>query len=110
MYLAYRTCIEACLHCMSMCNHCATSCLQERDVDSMAQCIRLDLECAAICRTAADLMTMGSQHANAICQICADICQACAQECEKHTKMDHCRQCATACHTCAEECLSMVAA
>jgi len=76
----------------------------------MAQCIRLDLECAAICRTAADLMTMGSQHANAICQICADICQACAQECEKHTKMDHCRQCATACHTCAEECLSMVAA
>jgi hypothetical protein len=56
------------------------------------------------------LMTLGSQHANAICQICADICQACAEECEKHMSMDHCRQCATACHTCAEECLSMVAA
>jgi hypothetical protein len=110
MYLAYRTCIEACLHCMSMCNHCASSCLQEKDVDSMARCIRLDMECATICRTAAELMTMGSQHANAICQICADICQACMEECEKHTAMDHCRQCATACRTCAEECLSMVAA
>ena len=110
MYLAYRTCIEACLHCMSISNHCASSCLQEKDVDAMAQCIRLDMECAAICRTAAELMTMGSQHANAICQICADICQACAEECEKHMTMDHCRQCATACRTCAEECLSMVAA
>jgi len=93
-----------------MCNHCASSCLQEKDVDVMARCITLDMECAAICRTAAELMTMGSQHANAICQICADICQACAEECEKHTMMDHCRQCATACRTCAEECLSMVAA
>jgi hypothetical protein len=93
-----------------MCNHCASSCLQEKDVDSMTHCIRLDMECAAICRTAAELMTMGSQHANAICQICADICQACAEECEKHMHMDHCRQCATACRTCAEECLSMVAA
>ena len=110
MYLAYRTCIEACLHCMSMCNHCASSCLQEKDVDAMPKCIRLDMESAAICRTAAELMTMGSQHANAICQICADICQACAEECEKHMSMDHCRQCATACRTCAEECLSMVAA
>src|SRR5215213_7842926 len=103
MYLAYRTCIEACLQCEAICNHCASSCLQEHDVNELAHCIRLDLECATICKTAADLMTMGSQHANAICQICADICQACAEECEKHMKMDHCRHCATACRTCAEE-------
>jgi hypothetical protein len=109
MYLAYKTCIEACLECVEACSYCASSCLQENDVDHMAQCIRLDLECAAICRAAADLMTYGSQHANAVCQVCADICHACAEECEKHN-MEHCRQCAIICRNCAEECLSMAAA
>jgi hypothetical protein len=109
MYLAYKTRIEACLECVEACSYCASSCLQEKDVDHMAQCIRLDLECAAICRAAADLMTYGSQHANAVCQVCADICHACAEECEKHN-MEHCRQCAIICRNCAEECLSMAAA
>ena len=109
MYQAYQTCIEACLNCVAACSHCAASCLQEKDVNSMAHCIRLDLECAAICRAAAELMTLGSLHANAVCQLCADICTACAEECEKHN-MDHCRQCAVACRNCAEECLSMTAA
>jgi len=75
----------------------------------LAHCIRLDLECAAICKVAAELMSYGSQHANTVCQLCADICQACADECEKHN-MDHCRQCAVACRNCVEECLSMTAA
>lgn len=109
MYHAYKSCIDACLNCVALCQHCASSCLQEKDVDKMAYCIRLDLECATICKAAAEMMSYGSQHANAICQVCADICTACADECERHN-MDHYRECAVACRNCAEECLSMVAA
>jgi hypothetical protein len=56
------------------------------------------------------LMTYGSEHANAICQLCADICNACAEECEKHSDMEHCQHCARVCRHCAEECVSMTAA
>jgi hypothetical protein len=110
MYLAYRSCIEACLACVAACNHCASSCLQEKDAEQLTYCVRLNLECATLCRAAAEMMSYGSQHANAVCQICADICQQCAEECERHSHMDHCAQCALACRHCAEECVSMVAA
>ncbi len=91
-----------------MCNFCAAACTREEDVKMMAACIRLDMECAAICYAAASLMSMGSSKAKEICRICAEICEACAQECDKHGQhMDHCRQCAEACHRCAEECRSM---
>ncbi len=106
----YQSCIEACLQCAAACDYCASSCLNEgKHIEHLAKCIQLDMECAAICRTSAQLMSLQSEHANAICQICADICNACAAECEKHD-MDHCRLCAEACRHCAEECSSMVAA
>jgi hypothetical protein len=108
-YHEYQECIEACLNCVYFCNHCASSCLEEEDSDKLARCIQLDLECAAVCKAAADLMALGSDHANQLCQICADICAACAEECDKYT-YSHCRECAKICRVCAEECSSMAAA
>jgi hypothetical protein len=75
----------------------------------MIRCVQLDLECSAMCRTAVLSMQLESNHANAVCQLCADICLACAAECEKHNHK-HCRDCAAACRRCAEECMSMAAA
>ena len=72
----------------------------------MARCIQLDMECAAICYAAAQLMSMGSSKAKDICRICAQICTECGNECQKH-KTEHCQECAEACHHCAEECRSM---
>ncbi len=109
METTYRSCIEACLRCAEACDHCAASCLRETDVAMMAMCIQLDIECSSMCRTAAQLMQLHSNHANAACQLCADICTACAEECEKHDH-DHCRECAMQCRACAEECMSMAAA
>ena len=103
----FQSCIEACNECATTCTHCATSCLHESDVKMLAHCIQLDLECAAICRSAAELMSLGSSHAQKLCAICADICDACAAECEKHSHMEHCKECAEACRRCAEECRSM---
>lgn len=75
----------------------------------MARCIQLDMECAAICYAAAQLMSMNSQSSAQVCRVCADICQACGDECAKHSHMEHCRECAEACHRCAEECRRMAA-
>ena len=72
----------------------------------MAQCIALDIECAAICQTAAASMARGSAHAHALCRVCADICQACGDECSTH-EAQHCQDCADACHRCAEACRAM---
>jgi hypothetical protein len=105
----YQSCIDACMLCAEACDHCAASCLRETDITMMVRCVQLDLECSAVCRAASQLMELGSNHANAISQLCADICLACAEECEKHDH-DHCRECAIMCRKCAEECMSMAAA
>jgi Domain of Unknown Function (DUF326) len=75
---------------MTVPNHvfCATSCLREQDVKMLERCIQLDRECASICYTASQIMSMDSEHTKQICVVCADICDACEQECEKHKQMD----------------------
>ena len=74
--------------------------------EMMVKCIASDMDCAQICALAAAAMARGSEHAKAICALCADICQACGDECSKHN-MDHCQKCANACLKCAEECRKM---
>ena len=99
----YKACIEACLKCASICNQCAVACTYEKDVTMMAACIRLDMECAALCYATAQLMSMGGSQAARLAGICADLCEACAAECGKHHH-EHCVLCAQACKACAEEC------
>lgn len=108
-YHEYRECIEACLQCAAVCNHCASSCLQEDDVKMMVRCIQMDMECAALCYAAAQVMSLGGDKARDLCVLCADACQACGEECKKHTHMQHCQECADACLRCAEICRSMSA-
>ncbi|MCC2597819.1 four-helix bundle copper-binding protein [Allopusillimonas soli] len=102
----FQSCIDACYACATECDHCAASCLGEQDVKAMARCIKLDMDCAQICRLAASYMARGSEFAQALCRLCADVCQACGDECAKH-QMDHCQRCAEACRRCAEECRRM---
>lgn len=110
-YAKYQSCIDACNYCAAMCNQCADACLEEKEVYNLKDCIRLDLECAAICRSATEIMTLDGKYAETLCQLCADSCGACADECEKHAQMgmEHCRICAEACRRCAEECIQMTA-
>lgn len=75
----------------------------------MARCIKLDMDCAQICRLAASYMARGSEFAHALCRLCADVCQACAEECAKH-QVDHCQHCAQVCRQCAQECGRMAQA
>lgn len=102
----YQSCISACEACADACDHCASACLDEKDASAMARCIRLDMDCAQLCRLAAGYMARGSEHAKAICELCADICEACAEECVQH-EHEHCQECADACRRCAQECRQM---
>src|ERR1700681_4968379 len=65
----YQSCIEACNTCADACDYCSIACLQEDDVKMMAECIRLDLDCAAICRLAAAYIAR--EYAGNVCNVCA---------------------------------------
>lgn len=100
------SCIQACNACALACEHCAAACLGEHDVAAMAACIRLDRDCADLCRLAAAFMARDSEQTAGLCRLCAQACDACAAECARHAHA-HCQQCAQACQRCAEECWSM---
>lgn len=64
----FENCLRACNACADACDSCATACLKEQDVATIAECIRLDMDCAAICRLAAGYMARGSARARDICK------------------------------------------
>lgn len=107
-YHHYQSCIEACLRCAAICNHCASSCTLEKDIEMMARCIQLDMECAVTCYATAQLMSLGSDQAKEFCRICAALCENCGAECTKHSN-EHCQECANVCKECASECRKMAA-
>jgi len=90
--------------CAAACNNCSTACLQEKDVQKMTQCIRLDIDCAQICEITAAFVARNSEHAMHLMKECAEICSKCAKECAKHSDMEHCKVCADLCKKCAEMC------
>src|SRR5260221_14217985 len=103
----YQECIEACRACATLSTQCARACLLENDVKSMTRCIQLDLECAALCNAAAQVMSFNGELSGQLCHLCESICNSCAQECEDPPEMQHCRDCAAACRHCAEVCAHM---
>jgi hypothetical protein len=102
----YQTCIDACVRCAQACEHCASACLHEANAAELAECVRLDRDCAALCWLAAAFLSRGSPYVEDLCRLCAAYCDLCATECGRH-EPEHCRQCAAACRHCAEECRRM---
>ena len=102
----YRDCIQASLECWLACEACATACLQEEQVQTMVGCIRMDRECATVCRDLVELMIRGDEAATAARATCALVCDRCAAECAQH-EAEHCQRCAEACRRCAEVCRSL---
>lgn len=88
--------------CVSTCNHCFSACLKEDDVKMMAECIRLDKECAEVCSFTI-LMMHKSKFAAKYLELCKMVCEACAEECGKY-QHEHCKRCAEKCKECAQKC------
>ncbi|MFC3899721.1 four-helix bundle copper-binding protein [Aliicoccus persicus] len=95
--------IQTLHECVGACNHCYDACLKEEDVNMMAECIRLDRECADICAFLEQALMRGTPFASDLAAVCAKICEACGNECQKHDH-EHCQKCAEACFKCAEAC------
>ena len=102
-------CIEACFDCAQACTACADACIGEGDLQMLARCVRLDLDCGDICGTTGRILSRQTatepQMLQAALQACADACRLCAEECENHAEHhEHCRVCAEACRHCEEAC------
>jgi hypothetical protein len=95
--------------CATVCTSCADACLAEQHVHELISCIRLNLDCADICRTTAAVVVRLSQPdldvLRSLIQACHTVCQRCGRECEQHADMhEHCRICADMCHACEQVC------
>lgn len=106
MNTKYEECLKACLECLEACNVCFDACLKENHMKMMADCNRLNRECADICAFAAQAMTRNSPFTKQILELCATVCERCAKECSQHDH-DHCQRCAESCRKCAEACRQM---
>jgi hypothetical protein len=102
----FLSCIEACNECAALCEHCATECLSAGNAVELGACIRLNRDCADICRLAAAWMERGSPFSRQIWEFCAAVCQSCEIECERHEAL-HCKACADACRRCRGSCRSL---
>lgn len=89
--------------CQAACNHCFNACLEEKDVKTMAQCIKLNRDCSEICSVVMSFVASESDFAHEVLKLCVDVCEACAAECAKHS-YEYCRQCVQACGKCADSC------
>ena len=96
--------LDALTACANACNFCTTACLGEADVKMMTACIRLAIDCAALCSLTASFIARGSAHGGHLLAECAELCGLCAAECEKHVHMQHCADCAKACRECEKAC------
>lgn len=95
-----RACLKACVRCAHDCEQCVEACLKDENVDTLADCIRTNQDCAQLCWAASALIIRSSDFIVDLCHVCMKVCQRCAQECEKHNYWE----CAAICRECAEEC------
>lgn len=78
----YQSVIDSLHECMIACNHCYDACLKEEDIKMMAECIRLDRECADICAYFEQAIGRGTPFISQFAELCATICEACGNECK----------------------------
>lgn len=102
-------CLKACHDCAAACTMCADACLAEDQVPMLRRCIRLNLDCAAICETTAAVLSRQTEPDPAVLraqlQACIEACRVCGDECASHAQHhEHCRVCAESCRRCAAAC------
>lgn len=105
--------IEDFYNCAQTCIACADACLAEDVTPELKQCIRTDLDCAAITAATGEIASRrtGSNEEllRQMLQTCETACRLCAEECEKHAdKHEHCKICAEACRKCEETCQNVL--
>lgn len=98
--------IDSCLECIQAC---ADACLGEGNVEMLARCIRLDLDCADVCEATAKILSrqvaLEPEMAQPVVEACARAVKLRGDECEQHADHhEHCRVCMESCRRCEEAC------
>ena len=70
----YEEVLKVIQKCMNACNACFDTCLKEKDVQMMAECIQLDQECVDVCAVAVQVITRNSPFTDQILELCATVC------------------------------------
>lgn len=101
--------IDSCLECTQACTACADTCMAEGNLEMLARCIRLDLDCADVCDTTAKILSrqvaFEAEMARPVVEACVKAVKLCGDECEQHAEHhEHCRVCMEACRRCEEAC------
>lgn len=107
-------CVKACYACSEACTLCADACLGEKQIDPLRRCIRMDLDCAAVCAATGPLVARQTETDTSLLrkqlEACAVACRVCGDECEKHAgHHEHCRLCAQSCRACETACNDLLA-
>jgi len=102
-------CIHACYHCAQSCVSCADACLGEDDLQALNRCIRLNLDCAAICeltgRTLLRLSQTDWSLNRSLLEACETACRICGDECARFSaEHEFCRIAAESCRECEQAC------
>src|SRR3546814_11651003 len=96
--LAMEESIRTCLDCSSTCLRTLAHCLEKGGDHARPEHVAHLLDCADLCRTAADLMARGSALHQQTCALCAEACARCAESCEALAADDEeLRRCAEMC-------------
>ena len=103
-------CIQLCRDCHATCTQTIAHCLKLGGRHAASDHIRLFVDCAQMCTTAADYMLRESPFHNRICRVCSDLCKQCGKDCEQVAGEDQMiKQCIEMCRKCADSCERMAA-
>ena len=95
--------VEKLYDCQTMCNYCFNACLEEENVKSMVDCIKLNSECAGICEHVITALSFEDGFSQNVLNVCIKACEACIAECRKHYYLQ-CFECSKACKECIQAC------
>ena len=101
-------CIQLCRDCHAMCTQTIAHCLKLGGRHAAPDHIRLLVDCAQMCATAADYMIRESPFHDRICRLCSELCKQCGKDCEQLAGDDQMvKQCIEMCRKCAGSCERM---
>jgi hypothetical protein len=92
---------------------CADMCVGEEDVAPLLRCVRVDLDCAAVCTATVSVVSRRTEPdpivTRTVVAACAELCGTCAEECERHAAHHaHCRVNAATCRRCEQACQALL--
>ena len=101
-------CIQLCRDCHAMCTQTIAHCLKLGGRHAAPDHIRLLVDCAQMCATAADYMIRESPFHDRLCRLCSELCKQCGKDCEQVARDDQMvKQCIEMCRKCAGSCERM---